>query len=90
MDLEKLKVIKEWLVLTRNIHESRSFIDMCAYYHCFIAKFSSIAGPLHDLTKKNVRFIWTSKHKEAFNILKEKLISQPVLVLLDLMKPFEG
>ena len=46
-------------------------------------------GPLHDLIKKNVRFIWTSKQEEAFNMLKENLISQPVLVLLNLKKPFE-
>ena len=56
MDPKKLEVVKEWPV-PRNIHELRSFIDMCAYYRCFIAHFSSIAGPLHDLTKKNVRFV---------------------------------
>ena len=77
------------MAMARNIHELRSFVGMCAYYRRFIANFFSILGPLHDLTKKNVRFIWTSKQEEAFSILKEKLIYQLVLVLPDLMKSFE-
>ena len=88
MDLEKLEVIKHWPI-PRNIHALRSFIGMCAYYHSFIAHFSLIAVPLHDLTKKNVRFIWLDKQDEAFEMLKEKLISQPVLVLPNLTKSFE-
>ena len=88
MDPKKLEVIKEWPV-PKNIHELRSFFGMCAYYRRFIAHFSSIAGPLHDLTKKNVRYVWTEKQDEAFKMLKEKLILQPILVLLDLEKPFE-
>ena len=71
MDPEKLEVINAWPV-PKNIHELRSFIGMC--YCCFIAHFSSIAGPLHDLTKKNVRFVWSHKQEEAFKMLKEKLI----------------
>ncbi|MCO5546616.1 hypothetical protein L7F22_000046 [Adiantum nelumboides] len=62
---------------------------MCAYYRCFIEKFSLIAGPLHDLTKKNVKYVWTEGKQEAFDKLKQKLTSQPVLVLPDLSKPFE-
>ena len=58
MDSKKLEVIKEWPV-PKNIHELRSFVGMCAYYRRFIAHFSSIAGPLHDLTKKNVRYVWS-------------------------------
>ena len=53
MDPEKLKVIDEWPV-PKNLHEVRSFIGMCSYYRRFIAKFSIIASPLHDLTKKKV------------------------------------
>ncbi|MCO5561696.1 hypothetical protein L7F22_015319 [Adiantum nelumboides] len=62
---------------------------MCAYYRRFIEKFSLIAGPLHDLTKKNVKYVETERKQEAFDKLKQKLTSQPVLVLLDLSKPFE-
>ena len=44
---------------------------------------------MHDLTKKNIKYEWTKKENESFETLKEKLISQPVLILLDLSKPFE-
>ncbi|MCO5562635.1 hypothetical protein L7F22_016263 [Adiantum nelumboides] len=62
---------------------------MCAYYRCFIEKNSLIAGPLHDLTRKNVKYVWTEGKQEAFDKLKQKLTSQPVLVFPDLSKPFE-
>ena len=88
MDPEKLKIIEEW-IQPRNLHELRSFIGMCSYYRRFIEKFSILAGPLHDLTKKNVKFQWTAKENEAFKKLKEKLMTKPVLMLPDLMKPFE-
>ncbi|MCO5588021.1 hypothetical protein L7F22_041975 [Adiantum nelumboides] len=88
MDPAKLEVIKDW-PNPRNLHEVRSFIGMCAYYRRFIEKFSLIAGPLHDLTKKNVKYVWTEKRQQAFDTLKQKLISQPVLALSDLSKPFE-
>ena len=88
MDPEKLKIIEEW-PQPRNLHEVRSFIGMCSYYRRFIEKFSIIAGPLHDLTKKKVKFQWTAKENNAFLKLKEKLMSEPVLVLPDLTKPFE-
>ncbi|MCO5590414.1 hypothetical protein L7F22_044383 [Adiantum nelumboides] len=88
MDPSKLEVIKEW-PNPRNLHELRSFIGMCAYYRRFIEKFSLIAGPLHVLTKKNVKYVWTERKQEAFDKLKQKLTSQPVLVLPDLSKLFE-
>ncbi|MCO5553261.1 hypothetical protein L7F22_006782 [Adiantum nelumboides] len=88
MDPAKLEVIKDW-ANPRNLHEVRSFIGMCAYYRRFIEKFSLIAGPLHDLTKKNVKYVWIEKRQQAFDTLKQKLISQLVLALPDLSKPFE-
>ena len=86
MDLENLEVIRGWPILT-NLHELRSFIGMCEYYRHFIEKFSYIQGPLHDLTKNNVKFVWSKKENDSFEIVKAKLISQPNLILSDLSKP---
>ena len=72
MDPKKLKIIEEW-PKPNNLHELRSFIGMCSYYRRFIEKFSIIAGPLHDLTKKKVNFWWTTKENGAFNELKKKI-----------------
>ncbi|WP_368853862.1 hypothetical protein [Enterobacter cloacae complex sp. 4DZ3-17B2] len=88
MDPSKLEVIKVW-TNPRNLHELQSFIGMCAYYRRFIEKVAQIAGPLHELTKKSIRYTWSAKENNAFENLKEKLISQGVLTLPDLSKPFE-
>ena len=62
---------------------------MCSYYRRLIEKFSIIAGPLHHLTKKRVKFQWTAKENEAFNELKKQLMYGPLLILPDLKKTFE-
>ena len=83
MDPKKLEVIKGWPI-PKNLHELWSFIGMRAYYRRFIEKFSYIAGPLHDLTKKNIKFVWSKKENDAFEKFKGNLISELFLVLLDL------
>ena len=80
MDPKKLKIINE-RPIPKNLHELRSFIGMCSYYRRFIQKFSIIAGPLHDLTKKKVQYKWTAKENAAFQELKARLMSQPLLIL---------
>ena len=62
---------------------------MCSYYRRLIEKNSIIVRPLHDLTKKKVKFQWTAKENKAFNELKKRLMSRPLLVLPDLKKTFE-
>ena len=54
-----------------------------------LRNFSIIAGPLHDLTKKRVKFQWTAKENKAFNELKKRLMYGPLLILPDLKKTFE-
>ena len=54
---------------------------MAGYYPKFIQDFSRIATPLTKLTKKSVKFDWCEAQVEAFQILKEKLCSAPVLSL---------
>ena len=44
---------------------------------------------MHDLTKKKVKFQWTTKENEAFNELKKRLMTGPLLILPDLKKTFE-
>jgi hypothetical protein len=51
--------------------------------------FSSIAAPLHELTKKGVSFAWGPIQEEAFNTLKDKLTHAPLLQLSDFQKVFE-
>ena len=57
---------------------------MTSYYRCFISGFSDIAGPLHRLTHKGTRFDWDKNCQNAFEQLKEQLLSAPVLAFPDL------
>ena len=42
----------------------------------------------HDLLKKGVVYAWTPLHEEAFQALKQALITAPVLALIDFSQPF--
>ena len=69
--------------------EVRSFLGGAQYWRKFIANFSLIAAPLHALTGLNKVFQWGGKHHKAFDTLKEKISTAPVLALPDLQRPFE-
>ena len=83
----KTAAIKDWPTPT-NLKELRSFIGFCNFYRMFIANFSQIAHLLHLLTKKGQEYIWEEAQKQAFEELKNRLTSSPVLRLPDLSKPF--
>ena len=87
MDHAKVEAIKTWPDL-KSVHEIRSFLGQCSYYRRFVKHFAEITSPLHALQKKGVSFRWTAKEIAAFNVLKEKLTSDPVLILTDLSKSF--
>ena len=67
---------------------NQEFIGMAGYYRRFIEGFSKIAKPMTALLGNKVEFKWTQKCQEAFEALKEKLTTAPVLVLPDVHKPF--
>ena len=66
----------------------RQFTGLSSYYRRFIPDFSKIAQPLHQLTRKGTEFKWSEECQEAFTILKEKLISPPVLAYPSFDHPF--
>nr|GEV21078.1 retrotransposon protein, putative, Ty3-gypsy subclass [Tanacetum cinerariifolium] len=54
---------------------------LVGYYRRFIEGFSKIARPMTKLTQKSVKFDWGEKEKAAFQTLKQKLCSAPILAL---------
>jgi hypothetical protein len=54
-------------------------VALCSYYRKFVKDFARIASPLTKFTKKNMRFTWGTEQKEAFDALKNNLISTPIL-----------
>ena len=83
----KTAAIKDWPVPT-NLKELCSFIGFCNFYRMFIANFSQIAHSLHLLTKKDQEYVWGDAQERAFQELKNRLVSSPVLRLPDLSKLF--
>ena len=73
----------------KSTKEIRRFIGMCSFYRKFIPSFAKIAAPLTSLQSKIVKFIWTPECQQAFELLKLKLTSTPVLIKADLGKAFE-
>lgn len=66
----------------------QSFLGLAGYYRKFIKNFSHIAKPSTELTKKNNKFFWTSKHTNAFEELEELLCKAPILRFPDYEKEF--
>ena len=80
MEQEKVKAVKEWKTPTR-IKDVESFLRFTNFYQCFIQNFSHTAKPLNELKSKK-DWKWEDEHQKAFDELKEKITSQPVLSLL--------
>ena len=59
--------------------ELRAYLGLAGYYRRYVPSFSIIAAPLFELTRKNRKFVWTSAQQRAFEELKNRLISPPIL-----------
>ena len=89
MDPSKVEVIKNWSSL-RNIFEVRSFHGLASFYRKFIRNFSGISTAMMDTVKKRHKYFhWTAKAEKSFNLLKQKITEQPILVLPDFQKTFQ-
>ncbi|PKI59323.1 hypothetical protein CRG98_020278 [Punica granatum] len=67
----------------------RSFHSLAGFYRRFVPNFSTIAASLTEIIKKDVGCKWGEEQEKAFNTLKEKLSSAPLLLIPDFSKPFE-
>nr|GEX40125.1 putative reverse transcriptase domain-containing protein [Tanacetum cinerariifolium] len=87
VDPAKIEAIKSWATPTTPT-EVRQFLGLAGYYRRFIKEFSLIAKPLTKLTQKNKPFVWGNNEEEAFQTLKQKLCSAPILSLPEGSKDF--
>ena len=61
----------------------RSFLGLTGYYRQYIRGYANIAQPLTLLLKRNTKFEWGVEQQNAFELLKEKHTSSPVLIFPD-------
>ena len=88
VDESKINAIKTWPQPT-NLQQVRSFLGLAGFYRRFVKNFSTIAAPLHTLSKKNTPFVWGSLQSTAFDELKSLLTHAPILALPNFDKTFE-
>jgi hypothetical protein len=84
---EKTKIIQSYPI-PRNVKEIRAFLGLCGFYRKFVQDFAKISQPLTYLTKKNIKYNWTSDQQQAFDTLKHALVSPPILRYPDFTKQF--
>ena len=80
---EYTSVIKEWPI-PRTLKALRAFLGKCGYYRWFIANYATISAPLVQYTKQDQQEGIPHLHEDstavkAFRIIKQKLMSAPIL-----------
>ena len=78
MDPAKIDAIVNWPRLV-NVKDVQSFLGFANFYRRFIYGYSKLAAPLTNLTRKDVRFEWTSECQVAFETLKKAFTSDVIL-----------
>ncbi|KAJ9546644.1 hypothetical protein OSB04_019187 [Centaurea solstitialis] len=87
VDESKVAAVKQWPT-PKTITEVRSFHGLTSFYRRFIPHFNTIMAPVTDCIKGNT-FVWTDVAELAFQSIKEKLTTAPILVLPDFSQAFE-
>jgi hypothetical protein len=78
VDPDKVSVVKEWQP-PQTVKGVQSFLGFCNFYRRFIRDYGLIAKPLIRLTRKDIDFQFTDDCLGAFEELKQRLVTAPVL-----------
>ena len=76
-DKHNLDKIKDWTE-AKNVAEVRTFLGITGYYRSLIKNYAHIASPLTDLLHNDREWKWGKEEKEAFQRLKQALLTEPV------------
>ncbi|KAI3755784.1 hypothetical protein L1987_55590 [Smallanthus sonchifolius] len=88
VDKAKIDVIKS-LPYPNCVREVRSFLGHAGFYRRFIKDFSKITRPMCELLQKDVEFEFSEACKQAFDTLKDLLVTAPIIQPPDWNLPFE-
>ena len=79
MSERKVKSIKNWKS-PRSVKEVQIFIGFANFYRRFIKDFSKICTPITEILKGDkTKFFWGDKQNRAFEELKTRFITAPIL-----------
>ena len=82
VDPEKVEAVMGW-ERPKLVFEIRSFLGLTGYYMSFIEDFSRLAAPITKWTWKEVKIEWNDVCEKAFQELKRRLTSAPILIVLE-------
>ena len=86
MDQAKVDAVLSWKQPT-SLTETQSFLGFTNFYRRFIKDYSRIARPLTELTKKRRKCEWNEEAGKAFEELKKRFTTAPILAHFDPTKP---
>jgi len=66
--------------------DMQKFLGLANYYRWFVKDFAKIARPLYEMMRKENKWSWGERQQIAFEELKERFTTEPVLVIPDLNK----
>ena len=84
---EKLDSMEK-IASPKNPKQVKQFLGLVGYYRKFVPRFSDIARPLTNLTRKTQKFEWTEPCQKAFKALQRELMKEPILKYPDVNKPY--
>nr|GEX11918.1 putative reverse transcriptase domain-containing protein [Tanacetum cinerariifolium] len=73
--------IYQRLGISQDTDRDPPILGLAGYYQRFIKRFLKIAKSMTKLTQKGIKFDWGEKEENAFQLIKQKLCSAPVLAL---------
>ena len=60
MEKEKVQGVVEWPML-KSVKDVQKFLGLANYYRQFVKDFAKIARPLHEVTRKEIKWSWGEK-----------------------------
>nr|GEU29993.1 reverse transcriptase domain-containing protein [Tanacetum cinerariifolium] len=87
VDPAKIESIKDWAP-PKNYNRDSSLLGLADYYQGFVEGFLKIAKSMTKLSQKKVKFDWCDKEEAAFQLIKQKLCSAPILALPERSEDF--
>ena len=77
-DPSKIAAVKNFSIPT-NPTEVKSFLGLSSYYRRYVQNVAEIARPLHKASEVTATFNWTPEAHDAFETLKSRLTTTPIL-----------
>uniref|UniRef100_A0A8K9UVC8 Gypsy retrotransposon integrase-like protein 1 n=1 Tax=Oncorhynchus mykiss TaxID=8022 RepID=A0A8K9UVC8_ONCMY len=87
MDPAKVQAVIDWPVPKSRV-ELQRFLGFANFYRRFIRNFGQVAAPLTALTSVKTCFKWSVSAQGAFDLLKNRFTSAPILVTPDVSRQF--